>query len=204
MRLLPREEKFFKYFLRQVQLCSEAARLLASGVRNGDAALADAAAKIVLIEEAGDEVIHEVHTLLNSTFITPLDPEDIHSLASHLDDVLDGIEETAHRTAAYNIGAIPPRVIEVCDIIVNCCEALQKAFAALADGKQLLEHCIEINRQEGLADRVVRQAIADLFQHEKDPIQLLRLKEVYEVLEKTTDFCEDVADVLQGVVVKNS
>jgi len=204
MRLLPREEKFFQYFLRQVQLCSEAARLLAQAARQGEAALADASMKIVKIEEAGDELIHEVHNLLNSTFITPLDPEDIHALASHLDDVLDGIEEAAHRTASYRIGAVPPQVIEVCDIIVNCCTALEKAFTSLSDKQPLLEHCIEINRQEGLADRVVRKAIADLFHEEKDPIQLLRLKEVYEILEKTSDFCEDVADVLQSVVVKNS
>jgi predicted phosphate transport protein (TIGR00153 family) len=203
MRLLPREEKFFLYFDRQVEIITDAAAALLSGVRSSPDQLSLAVEKIRELEHKGDEVIHETFLRLNQTFITPLDPEDIHTLASHLDDVCDAIEEAAHRMVAYRVQPIPQAMVEVCEIIVNCGEALKNAFSALSKNKPLLEHCIEINRLEDRADRIVRAAVADLFQNEKDPIQLIKLKEVYEILEKSTDYCEDVADVLQEVMVKN-
>src|ERR1044072_7870212 len=101
MRLLPREEKFYHLFLKQVDIISEAARLLLEGVRAGNSRLAGAATEINVLEHRGDEVIHELFTRLNSTFITPLDPEDIHSLSTRLDDVLDGIQDAVHRMVAY-------------------------------------------------------------------------------------------------------
>lgn len=204
MKLLPREEKFFTYFLQQVKVICDAAAALHEGVRGGPARMAEVAGSIREFEQRGDELIHDTFTRLNSTFITPLDPEDIHSLASHLDDVNDGIEETAHRLVAYCVDPIPPQMVELAAIVQQCGQALMKAFEALAQEKPLLEHCIEINRLEDQADQIVRKSIADLFRTETNPIQLIKLKEVYEIIEKTTDFCEDVADVLQGVVVKNS
>ena len=204
MRLIPREEKFFQIFLDQVRIIREAAQTLHDGVKGGDSQLAQAANKIRGLEQRGDQIIHEFFTRLNSTFITPLDPEDLHSLASHLDDVTDGIEETAHRLDAYKVDLSPPEVFELCKIVVSCGDELQKAFEALSNDKPLLVHCIEINRLEDQADGIVRTAIAGLFRTEKDPIRLLKLKEVLESFESTTDFAEDVADVLQGVMVKNS
>lgn len=204
MRLIPREEKFFQFFLDQVRIIREAAQILQEGVKAGNSHLATAANKIRGLEQAGDQIIHEFFTRLNSTFITPLDPEDLHSLASHLDDVLDGIEETAHRLDAYKVESIPPEVHELCKIIVACGDELQKAFEALSNDKPLLQHCIEINRLEDQADGIVRTSISGLFRTEKDPIRLLKLKEVLESIESTTDCVEDVADVLQGVMVKNS
>jgi predicted phosphate transport protein (TIGR00153 family) len=204
MRLIPREEKFFRSFLDQVRVIGEAARALLAGVEAGNSHMSSAANTIRMLEQQGDEIIHDIFTRLNSTFITPLDPEDIHSLASHLDDVTDGIEEAAHRIAAYRVEPIPQEVKDVCRLIVACGDALHEAFQALSNDKPLLEHCIEINRLEDQADGIVRTAIADLFRTEKDPIQVLKLKEVYEMLESTTDCAEDVADVLQGVMVKNS
>lgn len=204
MRLLPREEKFFVYFLKQVKIISEASRLLLEGARSGNSELQKTAAQIVDLEHQGDEIIHEVFIKLNQTFITPIDPEDIHTLSSHLDDVLDGIEDAAHRMVAYHLDPIPPRVVELCDVVHKCTQSLERAFVALNDDKPLLEHCIEVNRLEDSADQLVRAAISELFQREKDPISLIKQKEVYEFLEATTDRCEDVADVLQAVVVKNS
>lgn len=204
MRLIPREEKFFQFFLDQVKVIREAAVALLKGVEAGNSHMNAASNSIRGLEQKGDEIIHEIFTRLNSTFITPLDPEDIHSLASHLDDVTDGIEETAHRITAYRVEPIPDDIKELCRIVVACGEALDQAFQALSNDKPLLEHCIEINRLEDQADGIVRTAIANLFRTEKDPIQLLKLKEVYEMLEDTTDCVEDVADVLQGVMVKNS
>lgn len=203
MRILPREEKFFEFFLRQARVIVEASEVLLAGVSGSTAMLETAAEKIRILEQSGDEIIHEIYERLNTTFITPLDPEDIHSLSSHLDDVLDGIEDAAHRLVAYRIGEIPPTVIELCKIVKSCAEAIEKAFEALRTKSDVLAPLIEINQLEEVADQLVRRAVSELFTNEKDPIRLLKLKEVYEFLEQTTDNCEDVADALQNVAVKH-
>lgn len=204
MRLLPREEKFFVYFLNQAGLIAEAAKWLLEGARAGNAHLTEAADKIRALEQRGDEIIHEVFQTLNKTFITPLDPEDLHSLASHLDDVLDAIEDASQRMVDYRIEPIPPVVIQMCEVILGCAKSMQLAFDALNKNEKLLDHCIEINRLEEVADNLLRQAVRQLFDTEKDAIRIIKYKEIYEFLETTTDRCEDVADVLQNVVVKNS
>jgi predicted phosphate transport protein (TIGR00153 family) len=204
MKLLPREEKFYHLFLKQVELISEAARLLLDGVRTGNSRLAATATEISVLEHRGDEVIHETFTRLNQTFITPLDPEDIHNISSALDNVMDGIEDTSHRLVSYRIDPVPPNMVTLAEIVASCATALKKAFEALEKNGAILDHCIEINRLENEADRIGRSAVADLFNREKDPITLIKLKEVYEFFEDTIDSCEDVADVLQNVVVKNS
>lgn len=203
MRLLPRTERFFHFFVEQADLIRQAAVLFRQAVEDGPSSLREAEVAIARLEQKGDEIIHEVFTRLNQTFITPLDPEDIHSLASHMDDVLDAMEEAAHRIVAYKIASIPPSVVQVAHILESCAGVLQKAFAALAEEEPLLEHAIEINRLEDQADHLIRAAIADLFETEKDPITLIKLKEIYEYLELATDYCEDVADALQNVIVKN-
>lgn len=204
MKLLPREEKFYHLFLKQVEIISGAARLLLDGVRAGNSRLATLATEINVLESKGDEVIHEIFTRLNQTFITPIDPEDIHNISSALDNVLDGIEDTAHRLVSYRITTIPPAVVTLAEIVAACAKTLKAAFEALEQGKSVMEHCIEINRLENEGDLIGRSAVVDLFEKEKDPITLIKLKEVYDFIEATIDSCEDVADVLQGVVVKNS
>ena len=204
MNLLPRDEKFFQYFQQQVKLICQAADLLVEGAAAGNTHLASAAHQIHAIEEQADTVLHEIYTRLNSTFITPLDPEDIQSLSSHLDDVIDGIEDSVHRMLDYHIDPMPGTVLELCRIVQSCCLILQKAFDALAQHKPFIEHSIEINRLEEAADQLSRVAVRELFEKEKDPIRLIKLKEIHEFLEQTTDYCEDVADALQNVQVKNS
>ena len=204
MRLLPRQEKFFTSFLDQVRLISEASKLLVEAVKHGNSHLSRAAVRIQQLEHEGDEIIHDIFTRLNQTFITPLDPEDIHSLSSRLDDVLDGIEDAAYRMVAYRLDPIPDTVIELCSVVYDSAIALEKAFEKLNKDQKLLDDCIEVNRLEDYADLLVRKAVAELFQQEKDPIALIKKKEIFELLEETTDRCEDVADVLQNVVVKNS
>jgi predicted phosphate transport protein (TIGR00153 family) len=204
MRLLPREEKFYHLFLKQVEIISEASRLLMEGVRGGRAHMAGAATEINVLEHCGDEVIHELFTRLNQTFITPLDPEDIHNLSSALDNVLDGVEDTAHRLVSYHIDPVPAPMVKLSEIVSSCAKALKSAFEALENSGPIMEHCIEINRLENEADLIGRASVVDLFDNEKDPITLIKLKEVYEFFEGTIDSCEDVADVLQNVVVKNS
>ena len=204
MRFLPREEKFFQLFLSQVQLISQASALLLAGAKAGNEHLAEACEAIQKLEHQGDDIIHDIFTRLNQTFITPLDPEDIHSLSSSLDDVLDGIEDAAYRLTAHHVEPIPPAVVELCEIVQGCARSLTRAFEALSVRKPLLEECIEINRLESIADLLVRRVLADLYRSDIQPMAFIKLKEVYEVLEGTTDRCEDVADTLQGVVVKNS
>jgi uncharacterized protein len=204
MNLLPRDEKFYGLFLKQVEIISQAARVLLEGVRIGNSRMAGAATEISVLESRGDEVIHSIFTRLNQTFITPLDPEDIHNLSSALDNVIDGIEDTAHRLVSYHIDPIPRDMEELAGIVNRCAVAAKSAFEALAKKGPILEHCIEINRLENEGDLVSRSAVADLFHKVKDPITLIKLKEVYEFFEDTIDRFEDVADVLQNVVVKNS
>jgi predicted phosphate transport protein (TIGR00153 family) len=204
MRLLPRDEKFFDLFQKQVGIISEAARLLADAVRIGNGRMASAATEINVLEHRGDEVIHEIFTRLNQTFITPLDPEDIHAISTALDNVLDGMEDTAHRLVAYHINPIPANMVSLAEIVARCATQLQQAFEVLENKGSPQVYCIEINRLENEADLVGRSAVVDLFAKEKDPITLIKLKEVYDFFEQTIDSCEDVADVLQNVVVKNS
>ena len=204
MNFLPKEEKFFSLFSEQITLIKEASQVFRDGVRKGSAHLPEMAKTIEKIENKGDKVIHELVEALNRTFITPLDPEDIHSLASHLDDVLDGIEDSAHCIVAYKVDPVPPVVVDLAAIIQQCSEELDKAFLALQANKDVMRHCIEINRLEGKADYVARQATADLLNNETNPILVLKLKEIYGFLEETTDAFEDVADLIQEVVVKNS
>jgi uncharacterized protein len=204
MRFLPREEKFYHLFQKQVDLIAEASQLLLEGLRLGSARLATVATNINVLENRGDEVIHEIFTRLNQTFITPIDPEDIHNVSSALDDVLDGIEDTSHRIVSYRIEAIPPNMITLAELVASCAANMKKAIEALEKNGPVLPHCIEINRIENEADRIGRSAVAELFDKESDPIKLIKLKEIYEFFEATIDSCEDVADVLQNVVVKNS
>ena len=204
MRFLPREEKFYHLFQKQVEVISEAARLLLDGLQSGSARMASSATEIALLERQGDELIHEIFTRLNQTFITPLDPEDIHNISAALDNVLDGLEDTAHRLVSYRIDPIPPTMITMAELVQSCARALTQALGALGKNGTIMEHCIEINRLENEADRIGRASVVELFDREKDPITLIKLKEVYDFFEETIDSCEDVADVLQNVVVKNS
>jgi hypothetical protein len=201
MRLLPREEKFFHYFETQAKLILEASALLAEGARSSAPGVAE---KIAKIERDADEIIHEIYQKLNATFITPLDPEDIHKLASALDDVLDGIEEAAHKIFAYEATPLPAPAVRICEVIHSCAKGIEQAMTALRTDASVIEHCIEINRLEDEADQLGRKAVAELFRSETDPIRLIKLKEIYDLLEYSCDASEDVADILQNVVVKNS
>jgi uncharacterized protein len=204
MNLLPKDDKFYALFLKQVEMICLASHVLLEGVRNGNSRLAGAATEISVLEHRGDEIIHSIIKRLNQTFITPFDPEDIHNVSSALDDVLDGIEDTAHRLVSYGIDPIPRDMIELSGIVNSCAGSAKRAFEALERKGPILEHCIEINRLENEADLISRSAVASLFHKEKDPITLIKLKEVYEFFENTIDRFEDVADILQNVAVKNS
>jgi predicted phosphate transport protein (TIGR00153 family) len=204
MHFLPRDEHFYQLFLNHIDKTVQAASLLAEAADSGQKQRPGFASRIQTLEQEADDIIHDIYVRLNSTFITPIDPEDIHSLSSSLDDILDGIEECSYRLVAYQIANVPPPMVELSRIILRSVRTLERAFTALSRNASLTEACIEVNRLEQVADDLGREAVTLLFSSEKDCIQLIKLKEIYEVLEETVDHCEDVADALQNVMVKNS
>jgi len=204
MNLLPKDEKFFFLFERHSQILYRASKLLLSGLDDGYDGVCRIETEMSGIEEEGDRVVHDLFGRLRETFITPFDPEDIQALATSLDDVLDGIEDVTFRIVAYRLKPIPPPVRQLAEMVSQCCTILTRAIEALHRKKPVIDFCIEINRLENDADKLERNLIADLFRNEKDPITLIRQKEIYELLEATTDRCEDVADVIQNVSVKNN
>jgi uncharacterized protein len=204
VRLFPREERFFDLLEEQVGRIVEASRLLKDGVQADQLTLNGMAGQIKRIEHEADEITHQLFTKLNQTFVTPLDPEDLHSLGAALDDVLDYIEDAAFRISAYRMFPVPAGVVTLTGIIHECCLRLGTAVGKLKTRGNTLDDCIEINRLENSADETVRKLVTELFDNETDPIVLIKHKEIYEVLESATDRCEDVADVLQTIVVKNS
>lgn len=204
-RLIPRETKFFDMFAEIASNVAEGAQVLSELLHNWDYQKAPAAVeKIRDIEHRGDDMTHRVLIKLNQTFITPFDREDIHLLASSLDDVLDFVYSAADRLVTYKITQPSPSAKILAGIILKQAEELKKAVALLDKDHRLLEHCVEVNRLENEADQVSREAIGRLFDGGYDPITLIKLKELLEILEEASDKAEDVANVLEAVVLKNA
>lgn len=204
MGLLPREEKFFELFHAQATLVYEAAKVLHEATRKGPASYEAAAERIEEFEKEGDRLIVQLFTKLNQTFITPLDPEDIHQLGTHLDNVLDLLEDAAHRLYDYEIGDAPPAVRDLCGIIERCADALQKAFDAMGKQQDIQRFTGMVDTLEEEGDRIHRRSVAELFRSGAKAIEVIKMKEILDLLEATTDACEDVSDVLKTVAVKNS
>jgi predicted phosphate transport protein (TIGR00153 family) len=203
VRLIPKDNSFFTMFSAMSDNLIAGARTLVDLFANYQ----DVEKKIEQIhriEREGDELTHAILTKLNQTFITPFDREDIHELASKLDDVLDFINAAGARIVMYRITTPPPAAGELAAIILKQCQELQKAVSLMQKSGNILAHCVEINRLENEADLVSQQAIARLFECEKDPINLIKIKELLEFLERATDKAEDVANVLETVVLKNT
>jgi len=203
VRFIPKDVSFFAMFSDMSDNLTAGARLLVdlfADYHDIDKRVSE----IEQIEHKGDDMTHEILTKLNQTFITPFDREDIHRLASSLDDVLDFIHAACGRITLYKITHPPAAAAELARVILLQCEELGRAVSHLQRNKDVLTHCVEINRLENEADQIARQAIAALFEQEKDPINLIKIKELLEVLELATDKAEDVANVLETVVVKSA
>ena len=203
IRLIPHEAKFFELFAEVSSNLTEGARLLRR-ILEDPRDLFQQVEQMQAIEHKGDEATHAIITKLNQSFITPFDREDIHRLASSLDDVLDFMNAAAVRLLMYKITQPPPVAAELASLIVLQSEELAQGVSLLEKNGHVLEHCEEVNRLEDEADHISRKAIAQLFEQEKDPIQLIKLKELYEVLESATDKAEDAANVLEAVVLKSA
>jgi predicted phosphate transport protein (TIGR00153 family) len=203
IRLIPRETKFFDLFAELSTAMNEGARLLRS-ILEDPHDLESRVDQMQAIEHRGDKATHAIITKLNQTFITPFDREDIHRLASSLDDVLDFMNAAATRLVMYKIAQPPAASAELAGIIVLQTEELARGVSLLEKNNGVMKHCEEVNRLEDEADHVSRKAIAALFEQEKDPIQLIKMKELYEVLEVATDKAEDAANVLEAIVLKSA
>ena len=163
--------------------------------------------KLKALEHEGDRITHQTLAQLNSTFITPFDREDIYALATRLDDILDAADGAAQRLLIYRVTEVPQRLIAITDLLVASAKEVQKAVVAIHDRKQhaaALAACVEVNRLENEADVIHREAIGDLFNNAHDAITVLKLKEISEFLEGATDRCEDVANVVESIIIKSS
>ncbi len=201
VQLIPRDQKFYELFREQAENIHVAAQKLAAlfeDFRNVEKSVTE----IKFVEHKGDQLIHGLMTKLNKTFITPFDREDIHALGSALDDVLDLIDAVAGRLVIYKVTAPTPGARQLANVILHGSEILVRAIAQLNRPENILEYCNQLTQLEKDADRIKGECIARLFENSTDPIEVIKWKEIYEVLEATTDKCEDVADVLEAVVLK--
>jgi len=202
-RLIPREEKFYDDFSALAEQIRYGAGLL-DAMLAPERPLWDKADEIKEVEHKCDFLTHEIIQRLNRTFVTPLDREDIHTLARSLDDVMDAIDASATILRLYHIDTVRPGARELAHIIFDSAEELVHAIKALEGRKGVAERAVEINRLENEADRAHQAAVQTLFQEERDAIVIIKWKEIFDFLEQATDRCEDVANVLEGVVVKHA
>ena len=204
MNLLPKDEKFIELFAEHLRILCHSSELLKSGLERGYEGVCDISKQMEAVERAGDEVIHRIFEHLRATFITPFDPEDIQALATGLDDIIDTIEDVTFRIVAYRLDPIPDTALRLGRLIDEANRALDRALKALRENRPVINDCIEVNRLENEADAIERTFVARLFSDNIDPITLMKQKEIIEFLEQATDRCEDVADIIQNVSVKNS
>jgi uncharacterized protein len=203
--LMPREAKFFELFEASAKNIVKTAQKLKELVDTWDN-IEQRASEITELEHDGDVITHQIMEQLHRTFITPFDREDISLLAHTLDDVTDFIHASVDSMYLYKVDRPGKTARELADIIVQASEEIEKAMPQLrhrSDFKRILEHCVEINRLENIADGVYRSAIAGLFTDTKDIADVIKWREIYEHMESATDRCEDVANVLEGVALKN-
>jgi hypothetical protein len=200
--LIPREARFFQEFVGLAEQIRSGARMLKLMLAS-DSPDMSKADEIKEIEHACDGRTHAIIERLNRTFVTPLDREDIHSLAISLDDVMDAIDASAALIRLYRLETVRTGARELAQIITSCTKQIRLALDALEKHKALMTHAVEINRLENEADRMHQQAVSRLFEDERDPLLVLKWKETLDFLEDATDRCEDVANVLEGVMVKH-
>jgi hypothetical protein len=203
-KLFKKDKKFFGMFGQMTQHILKAAEILGQMVQNPSGDLQPLATRIKDLEHEGDEVTHNIIRELNKTFITPIDREDIHDLCLAMDDVLDLIDGMAGRMVLFHISESICGIPEMWAVLQNQAREIGVAVEHLQDADHALEHCIEINRLENDADRIFQMAIGNLFEKVKDPIEVIKRKEIIETLERATDKAEDVANVLETILVKNA
>jgi uncharacterized protein len=201
--LVPRDRAFFDLFYEAGQNTLRAAKLLHQMLGNwpDEAGLAR---EILLAEQEGDRITHDLVQRVNSTFVTPIDGEDIHSLATEIDDIVDYTEETADFMGLYRIEAPMEQSVALADVLVKSCAQLAEALAKLRGFKNLERYWIEIHRLENDGDRLYRDAVASLFANGVDPMVVIRWRDIFLRLERAIDATETAATILEGIVIKNA
>jgi predicted phosphate transport protein (TIGR00153 family) len=209
-KLMPQEGKFFDLFNAHAELIVKGGRELAALVDdlvdNKDG-VAEHAKAIDEIESQADKITHDTIALLHTTFNTPLDRDEIHKLITNMDDILDLTQDVAQSIYLYDVRKLTQEACHLADICVSCCERVKSAVSLLDNmdnGPAILKTCEEIDRLESDADRAMRTGMAKLFREEMDARQLIKYKELYELLELITDRCEDVSNIIEGIVLENS
>lgn len=209
-RFIPREVNFFDLFnahTKEIVRGADALVAVMAALNQSQAAAAAHADNLDAIEERADEIVDDAMTMLHTTFITPLDRDEIHVLMKNLDDVLDTMQDAAGTVTTYDINRATPHAIRFAEIIRASCQKLETAVGMLHNmdnGPAILEACKEINKLESEADVVLRDAMSKLFREEPDVRELIKLKAIYELLETVTDCCKNVATVLEEIVLENS
>ncbi len=208
-RLMPREGRFFALFDQHAEYVVQASVVLVDLLRDfGDnGSRGGRVARILELEHAADRVTRETVSLLHKTFVTPLDRDDIHRLISRMDDVLDLIQDVTEALQLYDIHHLTPEAVQLAELLKECCSRMQKAvhcLATLEDSATVLKLCNEIDSLESQADTVMRTGISKLFREESDVRQLIKLETVYQLLESATDQCENVANIIEGVVLEHA
>ena len=205
MRIFPKEIDFFEIFDKAASNLTKATSLLVSLMENFDN-LEARAKEIYEVEQDGDMLTHDIMKKLNRTFLTPIDREDIHALAARMDDILDLVWGGVDRMIVFKITSPTQEAVELAKDLHRTTEVLQKTIKELRakNYSHVQEHCIEINRLENRIDRTFRDALGKLFEDIKDPLLIIKWKDVYEHLENASDRCEDVANVLEGIVLKHA
>jgi uncharacterized protein len=203
LSLVPREKRFYDLFEQQASILVSAGALLKETLDEaGD--LSDRRREIKDLERLGDGVTYEIVRSLNETFVTPFDHEDISALAAGLDDILDYIEEIADTVNLYRITTVPRPASELADLLAQAVVQLERAVGKLRSDKKDGEYAIEVHRLEDVGDSTSRHAIAELFQGQRDPLEVIKLKDLYGLLEDALDRCEDVANVIENIAIKNA
>ncbi len=201
--LIPREEKFFEMFAEAANNIQAAGRSLIQMF--GAFEITEEHWKAIEdLEHEGDKITHRILRKLNRTFITPIDREDIHRMTTALDDVMDFIEASASRLVLYKVKQATPAARRLADLIGRSADQIVKAVEYMPAFEQVQEHCVEINRLENEADNASREAIAALFEEGAPPLEVIKWKEIYETLETATDRCEDVANIVETIALKNA
>jgi predicted phosphate transport protein (TIGR00153 family) len=206
VRLLPHDASFFTLFEEQGKKTVEGCQAFLDMIDH-PTDLQSRAQRVKRIEHECDEITHAVVERLRTTFITPIDRNDIYTLITKMDDIMDLVEAAADRLALYDIPQMTKEAGDLARCLVSSAEHVLGAVTAMRDLKHpggIQQHCIEINRLENVADTILRSALVRLFREEKDPIAVIKWKEIYETLESATDRCEDVANIVEGVVLENS
>ena len=206
MRLIPREEKFFDYFEELAEKIEEGGVLFMEMVESYEYS-EPKTAKLKEIEHEADIITHRTYEKMHKTFLTPLDREDIYGLVNKMDSILDMIEASAARMYLYKIKRPAKEIVDQAKILNEAITKIKKIVHALRDmknAKMILEACVEINTLENEGDYVLRTAMANLFEHEKDIFELIKCKQILEMIEEAMDVCEDVSNIVEGIVLKNA